>query len=394
MSRRAHVVLLAGALFGVLTGMARAAPLDLTKPGISVRFATFNAALSREGAGVLLKDFAKGEPRIEAVAQIIRHVRPDILLINEIDHDPGNHSLHALVDQLQRDGEGTTGIRYDHTFTAPSNTGEPSGLDLNGDGRIAGPLDAYGFGRFPGQFGMAMLSRFPLGEARTFRLFPWSEMPGARRPVNADGTPFHLAEIWRSLRLSSKSHWDIVVTLPDGRDVHLLASHPTPPVFDGPEDRNGRRNADEIRLLADYIDPARSAWITDDAGRSGGLAEGAAFVVAGDLNADPVDGDGLRAGIIGLLQIAQDPKPQSPGAAEAAGGANRFHRGDKALDTADWKDEGGPGNLRVDFVLPSPGLEIAASGVFWPAEGDALRRLVGSGGKESSDHRLVWVDIR
>ena len=51
--------------------------------------------------------------------------------------------------------------------------------------------------------------------------------------------------------------------------------------------------------------------------------------------------------------------------------------------------------MRVDYVLPSQGWEIVASGVFWPAKDDPLRRLVGDGEEAvSSDHRLVWVDLR
>ena len=53
--------------------------------------------------------------------------------------------------------------------------------------------------------------------------------------------------------------------------LHVLASHPTPPTFDGPEDRNGRRNHDEIRFWADYISPGQSGYIVDDEGRSGGI---------------------------------------------------------------------------------------------------------------------------
>ena len=37
----------------------------------------------------------------------------------------------------------------------------------------------------------------------------------------------------------------IVTIQIDGKTVHFLTSHPTPPVFDGPEDRNGTRNGDE-----------------------------------------------------------------------------------------------------------------------------------------------------
>ncbi len=53
--------------------------------------------------------------------------------------------------------------------------------------------------------------------------------------------------------------------------LHLLASHPTPPAFDGPEDRNGRRNHDEIRFWNDYLDRAEIGYIRDDAGLAGGL---------------------------------------------------------------------------------------------------------------------------
>ena len=59
-------------------------------------------------------------------------------------------------------------------------------------------------------------------------------------------------EVLRSLRLSSKSHWDLPVRI-GRRTVHVLASHPTPPTFDGPEDRNGTRNHDEIRFWAEYV---------------------------------------------------------------------------------------------------------------------------------------------
>ena len=60
-----------------------------------------------------------------------------------------------------------------------------------------------------------------------------------------------------------------------GKVIHTLVSHPTPPVFDGPEDRNGTRNHDEIRLWSDYVLPSRSGYIYDDEGERGGLKPGA-----------------------------------------------------------------------------------------------------------------------
>ncbi len=136
--------------------------------------------------------------------------------------------------------------------------------------------------------------------------------------------------------------------------------------------------------------------MTDDAGRPGGLPEADGWVVLGDLNADPEDGDGRREAIRDLLghERLRDPAPDSAGGAEAArldGGVNAGQSGDPALDTADWSDAEGPGNLRVSYVLPDARLPVAGAGVFWPPAEDPLRRLVE--GEDLPRHRLVWVDL-
>jgi len=230
-------------------------------------------------------------------------------------------------------------------------------------------------------------------------------MPGALLPPQWYG-----AEALAVLPLSSKSHWDVTVRLPvpagaRPRTLHLLVSHPTPPAFDGPEDRNGRRNHDEIRLWADYIDPMRSAYLVDDSGRRGGLAGDASFVIAGDLNAGPLDGGSVRGTMNQLLQhprvlraAASGRKaPRSAGAAEATmrqAGANLSQRGDPGLDTADFADrDTSVGNLRADYLLPSADLEVCASGVFWPRADEAEFALVNDDVDATSDHRLVWIDI-
>ncbi|MEM1297773.1 MAG: endonuclease/exonuclease/phosphatase family protein [Pseudomonadota bacterium] len=359
--------------------------MQLQKPGKAVRVTSFNASLARKGAGVLIHDIAKRDAQVLAVVEILQHVRPDIILINELDHDPAGAAMHAFADLLSEGVAELEGLDLPHRFTARVNTGVPSGFDLDKDGRRAGPRDAWGYGRFPGQYGMAILSRFPLGAARTFQKLTWASIPWAEAPQNPDGTPYYAAESWNRMPLSSKSHWDVAVTLPDGRVLHLLASHPTPPVFDGPEDRNGLRNAAEIRFWVDYLDNA--GWVADDDGEIGGLPEAADFVLLGDLNNDPEKGDGKNPALHALLshQRVQDPAPTSPGAAHAGAPG----------DTADWPETDGPGNLRVDYVLPSTGLTVLGSGVFWPEPDDPLARLVGMSGDRriSSDHRLVWVDL-
>jgi Endonuclease/Exonuclease/phosphatase family len=365
----------------------------LAAPTPDVRFATFNASLNRFNAGDLLAELqaaAAGSvtPQLGAVLEIIAVNDPDVLLINEFDFDPAAGALFAEL------------AGYPYHFIAPSNTGVPSGFDLDNSGAVGGPNDAFGFGFFPGQFGMLVVSRYPIGSVRTFQDFLWKDMPGALLPVDpATGESWYSDEELDVFRLSSKSHWDVPVTL--GRQtVHFLVSHPTPPVFDGVEDRNGTRNHDEIRLWADYVSSrAASEYIYDDAGRQGGLDPGSFFVIAGDQNSDPLDGDSIPGAAQQLLEhprINTSVTPSSEGAVEAAllqGGANLAHLGDPRFDTADFADSA-PGNLRADYVLPSKALRISDAAVFWPVQSDPLFPLVGVFPFPSSDHRMVWVDVR
>jgi hypothetical protein len=250
---------------------------------------------------------------------------------------------------------------------------------------------------------MVVYSKYPIDRhaVRTFQRFRWRDMPGNLLPAD-----YYSPEEQAVLRLSSKSHWDVPITVGRGKTVHFLVSHPTPPVFDGPEDRNGRRNHDEIRFWADYVSPARSSYVYDDKGRRGGLKPGRAFVIAGDQNSDPLDGDSVPGAIQQLLDhplVGTRVTPASAGAVEAAmlqGGANLTHRSDPRFDTADFAD-GTPGNLRADYVLPRVGLRVTGAGVFWPVRADPLSRLSGVfdpqwsavGGFPTSDHRLVWADL-
>ena len=376
-------LLLAGLVLAALGGEADAD---------RIRFATFNASMHRGAAGELAAALRDGnDPQIAKVAEIIRAVDPDVILINEFDYGEGLD--RAFVGNYLGDA-------YPFSFIAPSNTGLASGVDLDGDGvtgREAGTFelarDSHGFGVFEGQYGMVVLSKHEIAAeaVRTFRTFRWKDMPGARLPANPDGTPFYSEEALEVLRLSSKSHWDVPVRIGDAV-IHFLVCHPTPPVFDGPEDRNGARNADEIRFWSDYIAGAR--YIHDDAGLKGGLAKDAHFVIAGDMNADPVDGDSVPGAIRQLLEhpgIDASVTPAADGGEAAAmmqGGANVGHRGDPRFDTADFNDTA-PGNLRVDYVLPSASLDVVAAGVFWPVDGRP-----GAASIDASDHRLVWTDVR
>jgi hypothetical protein len=388
-------------------------PISPTDPDLSaaaegraaVRFATFNASLNRAVEGELVGDLSsRDDPQARAVAEIIQRNRPDVLLINEFDFVSGGVAARLFQDNyLSVSQNGAEPIIYPHRFVGPSNTGVPSGLDLDNDGTVGGGNDAFGFGAFPGQFGMAVYSRYPidLGEVRTFQTFLWKDMPGALLPDNpatAQPGDFYSPAELAVFRLSSKSHWDLPIGV-GGKIVHFLVSHPTPPVFDGPEDRNGLRNFDEIRFWADYVTPNGADYLYDDEGRRGGLASGEKFVIAGDLNSDPADGDsrpGAAQLVLNHPLIHSGFTPESEGAVQQAvlqGGANATHRGDPRFDTADFTDNA-PGNLRVDYVLPSRGLKVLDGAVFWPLNTNPLFRLVGVFPFPSSDHRLVWVEVK
>ena len=387
-------------LLAVVGALALAAPAQAREA--DVRFATFNASLNRNVAGQLVADLSTpNNAQAAAVAEIVQRVRPDVLLINEFDFAPAAVGLFQQ-NYLSVPHNGAGPIVYPYTYIAPSNTGIPSGKDLNNAGGVVSTPgapgygdDSFGFGAFPGQFGMVVYSRYPIDPlgVRTFQLFKWKDMPGNLIPQ-----PFYSPDEVDILRLSSKSHWDLPIRI-EGKTVHFLVSHPTPPVFDGPEDRNGTRNFDEIRFWADYITPgATSRYIYDDAGNEGGLKPGELFVIAGDQNSDPLDGDSIPGAIQQLIEhplVNTKVTPESAGAVEATalqGGANLAHRSDPRFDTADFAD-GAPGNLRADYVLPRKTLQIAGAGVFWPILADPLSRLTGVFPFPSSDHRSVWVDV-
>ena len=386
----------------------------------TLRFATFNASVNRNAAGQLLTDLQTGtDQQLRNVAEIIQRARPDVLLVNEFDFYADQQAARLFQrNYLSVSQHGAKPIEFPFRFVKPSNTGIASGKDLDNDGQVvttpgtgAYGNDSFGFGEFPGKFGLAVFSRLPIDyrKARTFQLFKWKDMPGALLPDNP-ATP-GVAQDWYSpdeldiFRLSSKSHWDVPIVVGRGEEVHFLVSHPTPPVFDGPEDRNGTRNHDEIRFWADYIDPAASGYIYDDDGHRGGLKRGEHFVIAADMNADPLDGDSTQGAIQQLLdnpRINTSVTPTSPGGPEQSAlqdQINSTHKGNPAFDTADFADTS-PGNLRADYVLPDRFTKIKSSFVFWPLSTDPLFPLVGTyaglpngNGFPSSDHRLVAVDF-
>ncbi len=367
--------------------------------GQTARFATFDVGLSRPGEGELMTDLSTSDDaQARAVAEVIQTVRPDVVLLNQFDHEPNAAAADLFYRNYLTVGQnGRAPLDYPYVHTAAPNSGVASGYDLNNDGRIGGADDTLGPGAFQGQGGMVLYSRYPIQteSVRTFRNFLWQDMPGALLPDNPPTDPeqdWYSADELAVLPLSSTSHWDVPVVV-GGRTVHVLASHPKSPVLDGGDDHG--RTGDEIRLWSDYV--AGASYVYDDAGTAGGLRRGERFVIMGDLNSDPRDSGTAPASIGQLLDnsLVQDPLPSSEGGVEASalqGGANAAQSGDSRFDTADFEDQRS-GNLRVDYVLPSKTLRVSTSGVFWPRAGLPGSELTGILPFPTSEHRLVYADV-
>jgi len=375
-----------------ITAEAQKKPETLT-------FATYNVSMEAENyvkkgtAGisekVLIEQLASGQNiQIKNIARIIQTVRPDVILLNEFDYikDPKQGVLQFIKGYLEKGQDQAEAITYPYYYYGTVNTGQPSPYDLDNDGVASKTgADAWGYGVYPGQYAMVLISKYPidLAQVRTFQNFKWKDMPGALKTVKADGSDWYTPDAWAQFPLSSKSHWDVPVKV-GGRTIHFLASHPTPPSFDGAEDRNGKRNHDEIRFWKDYISDAGNAYIYDDKGKKGGLADQSLFVILGDQNASPVEGNAVAEGIRSLLS---SPKVNSANTPASKGGAEHSPNNPFSKNhTAFWR-------MRADYVLPSRfGFEILDSGVFWPAKGEPMWELVEKR-ESSSDHRLVWVKV-
>ncbi|MBX2851757.1 MAG: endonuclease/exonuclease/phosphatase family protein, partial [Phycisphaeraceae bacterium] len=360
----------------------------------TVRIATFNTALSRDKQGQLHAALARGDdPQARLVAEVLQRTRPDIVLLQEVDFDPtGKAYADFQNNYLAQSQNGAEPIVYEHVYAPPVNTGALAPVDLDGDGQITRPNDCYGYGLFDGHYGMVVLSkhRFDKQQGDYLKNLPWQDLPGHRMPPG-----YYPQASLEHIRLSSKTHLAIPFSFGD-KIIRLMISHPTPPVFDGPEDRNGRRNYDEIGMWLRVITPGYP-------GPGIGIPEPnmnphlLGFVILGDLNADPNDGESVPGAINQLLDHAPvngSVVPTSQGAREATrlqAGANLTHRSDPAADTADWNDDPdkGSGNLRVDYVLPSIDLDVAGSGVYWPTRNNPRAYL-----NAASDHKLVWIDLR
>ncbi len=138
-------------------------------------------------------------------------LQPDILVVNEIDFEPDLASIELFRTKYlnQAKGLGERGSTQPSPTSLPlrSTRDIPSGMDLNQNQKTNDADDCFGFGNYPGQYGMAIYSRHPIQQdkCRTFQKLLWSSMPNALQPKTESGKSYYPDDVWKKLRLSSKA---------------------------------------------------------------------------------------------------------------------------------------------------------------------------------------------
>src|SRR5258706_2059270 len=197
-----------------------------------LKIATFNASLYRDQPNQLLSDLSQpSDQQIKSIAEIIQRTNPDILHINDIDYAANNSALDLFQSNylsISQNGAPLVSYKYRRAFA--SNTGLPTGFDLNNNGHAVTTVgasgyadDAFGFGAFPGQHAFALLSKYPIldSQIRTFQFFKWKDMPD--NLMASQLSTYYSAEEQNILRLSSKNHADVPIQI-DNQIIHFLIS--------------------------------------------------------------------------------------------------------------------------------------------------------------------------
>ncbi|MBI2894546.1 MAG: endonuclease/exonuclease/phosphatase family protein [Deltaproteobacteria bacterium] len=334
--------------------------------------------------------------QVRAAAEILSRFAPDILSINELQFDlegvpeaglpgapagtlPGSacegKNARRLADRLEALHPE---LRYPYTVVALGN----SGLPFEATGELPPELLQRGFGEFPGRFNVALVSRFPIlhDQVRVIHDFPWRQLPGNRLAQVEEETGIVVPD---DFPLFEKALVIVPVDV-DGVTLHVILVHP---VSSGFNDMNPHRNHDELRGVSLFLDGALPGVEP--------LPAGARFVIVGDLNADPEDGEGIAGAV---AQLYEHPLVVAHFASGEGGTAgmhperNSFLSGCGKGDGTIVQNPASRLQLQLDYVLPSVTIGApVASGLFFPSHVESWDDYVLA--CTASDHRFVWADV-
>ncbi len=295
----------------------------------------------------MLGEIVEGTPQISSLVKVITAALPDVLVLTGFDNDAGDLALAQFAARF--------GGKFPYFRGLVGNEGRESGLDLDGDGKLGGWADALGFGKFPGNAGMAILTRYPILSVSNENEILWTGVEGAGMPRRSDGSYFLRSDVAVKIPVFSHGFFEVDIDLGDSV-LTVFASYLSPPVFDGPEDMNGLRNAAELQTIAGLLKDRSEP-----------------FALLADLNNDPQKGEGHKAPLLELLAQLGQPDDLI------------------GLPTANWASVADP--MRVDYVLPAPSVNVVRAGVVSPDQSSKNYGLTEADIRLASDHWLVWADI-
>ena len=179
----------------------------------TVRFATYNVSLYSDAAGKVAERIAQWTDKQAATeAEIIQRVRPDVLLLNEVDYDARGSARRQLFrgkylevgQNVSESPEGRPSPLISNIATSHHRTREHIRALIwtamvavtDKPGSVDYGADSWGFGQYPGQYGMVILSKYPIdvdqfARSRTFsgKICPGHFCPMTRQ-LRAGGLVF------------------------------------------------------------------------------------------------------------------------------------------------------------------------------------------------------------
>ena len=233
---------------------------------------------------------------------------PDVLLVNEFDYVEGGEAAELFREnylEVAQNGARRSSTRT--TSSRPSTPACPAGFDLNNNGTVGGGNDAFGLRRVPRPVRHGRLlevpDRRPTASARSrsssgrtcrARCCPTTR-PRRSRPT---GTRPRSSTVCGCRRRAtgtcrSGSADDTVHFLVSPPDAAGLRRRPRTATAPATSTRSG--------FWADYVRPAAAATSTTTRAGTAACGRGARFVIAGDQNSDPLDGDSVAGAIQQLL---------------------------------------------------------------------------------------------
>lgn len=357
-----------------------------------VRIAQFNL---REMSTAKLLDGA--DEQAGAAAQVIAKFAPEIISINELQFDiegipslgsPGAPSstqpgtFDGGAQNAKRLAERVAALNPAAAFSFTVLTVGNSGFKWAGPTLGNPSFVLRGWGDWPGRFNSAILTKFPIAydKIRVINEFAWDALPD--NSIDKMKTEIGTS-VPAGFPLFEKGILVVPVEIAPGQLLHMVMHHPVAPAF---EAINPYRHFDELHGLKLFLDGTLPGVEP--------LPVGARFVVIGDLNADPEDGDSLDGGIEPILghPALNVFFPAGSGTKGTNGKYNTYLSGCGKDDGTTVDDPTTKFQMQLDYILPSKTFGAAQVGeIFFPdfqsQKADFLLAC------QASDHRFLYVDV-